>query len=159
MVHFKRVKSPCVGVCSTGIGDSVCRGCKRFMHEVIDWNSYSAEEQATVIGRISQLVRQVSEPIIQIKDQAALLEALRYQHVRFDELAGPYVWILELLKVGASTLKGLDDFGCEITPAYQSWSLVEIREQIDRDFFTLSQVHYERYFSLLKKQGRSDSEL
>ena len=44
MLHSP-VKTPCIGVCSTGIGDSVCRGCKRFSHEVIDWNSYSQEQK------------------------------------------------------------------------------------------------------------------
>ncbi|HMW48455.1 MAG TPA: DUF1289 domain-containing protein, partial [Cellvibrionaceae bacterium] len=24
-----QVRTPCIGVCSTGIGDVVCRGCKR----------------------------------------------------------------------------------------------------------------------------------
>ncbi|MEC7008614.1 MAG: DUF1289 domain-containing protein, partial [Pseudomonadota bacterium] len=37
-MNLKPIKTPCIGVCSTGIGDSVCRGCKRFSHEVIHWN-------------------------------------------------------------------------------------------------------------------------
>ncbi|MCF8976542.1 DUF1289 domain-containing protein, partial [Pseudomonas edaphica] len=28
------IKTPCVGLCSTVYGDLVCRGCKRFHHEV-----------------------------------------------------------------------------------------------------------------------------
>jgi len=124
VVHLKSVKSPCVGVCSTGIGDSVCRGCKRYMHEIVDWNAYSAEERASVIGRISNLVQQVAEPVIEIVDVEQFHQALKYQHVRFDELAGPYVWLLE-----------------------------ELREQIDKDFFTLSQVHYERYFPQHKSKS------
>lgn len=34
------IKTPCVGLCSTVYGDLVCRGCKRFHHEVIHWNGY-----------------------------------------------------------------------------------------------------------------------
>ncbi|MCA4075779.1 DUF1289 domain-containing protein, partial [Pseudomonas kurunegalensis] len=33
----KSIKTPCVGLCSTVYGDTVCRGCKRFHHEVINW--------------------------------------------------------------------------------------------------------------------------
>lgn len=153
MVHLKSVKSPCVGVCSTGIGDSVCRGCKRYMHEIVDWNAYSAEERASVIGRISNLVQQVAEPVIEIVDVEQFHQALKYQHVRFDELAGPYVWLLELLKVGASSIESLEPFACRIRPAFASRSLIELREQIDKDFFTLSQVHYERYFPQHKSKS------
>lgn len=153
MVQIKQVKSPCVGVCSTGIGDSVCRGCKRFTHEIIDWNTYSAQERQAVIDRISLLVARVSEPLIEIHNVDEFKAALKYQHVRFDELAGPYVWLLELLKVGASTLSSLDGFACSVRLSYQNWSLMDIREQIDNDFYTLSSVHYERYFSLAKKQS------
>ena len=50
------VKTPCIGVCSTGIGDSVCRGCKRFAHEVIDWNSYTPEQKDIVDRRLGVLL-------------------------------------------------------------------------------------------------------
>ncbi|MDC1160500.1 DUF1289 domain-containing protein, partial [Luminiphilus sp.] len=30
MSHFAPIRTPCIGVCSTGVGDVVCRGCKRF---------------------------------------------------------------------------------------------------------------------------------
>ena len=39
------IKTPCVGLCSTVYGDLVCRGCKRFHHEVIQWNGYNEEEK------------------------------------------------------------------------------------------------------------------
>lgn len=38
------IKTPCIGLCSTVYGDLVCRGCKRFHHEVIQWNGYGEEE-------------------------------------------------------------------------------------------------------------------
>lgn len=147
MVQIKTVKSPCVGVCSTGIGDSVCRGCKRFMHEIIDWNGFSDAEQQAVIGRLSSLIRQVAEPVVEIQDVEQFRQALIYQNVRFDEAAGPYLWLLELLKVGASTIESLEAYACRVKPPYTDWPLVKIRDQIDKDFYTLSEVHYERYFS------------
>ncbi|MEL0305883.1 MAG: DUF1289 domain-containing protein, partial [Halieaceae bacterium] len=45
MSHLVPIRTPCIGVCSTGVGDVVCRGCKRFAHEVIDWNGYSPEQK------------------------------------------------------------------------------------------------------------------
>lgn len=123
------------------------------MHEIVDWNAYAPEERALVIGRISTLIQQVAEPVIEIVDLDQFHQALKYQHVRFDELAGPYVWLLELLKVGASTIESLEPFACRIRPAYAGRSLIDIREQIDKDFFTLSEVHYERYFAHCKPKS------
>lgn len=146
MEFIAKVKTPCIGVCSTGIGDSVCRGCKRYMHEVVSWNGYSEDERRRVIGRISHLLRQVSEPVIEIHDQEQLLSSLKFQGLRFDENADPYVWVLELLKIGASTMNDIEEFGCRVRESHAHLSLVDIRDQLDKDFFTLSEVHYERYF-------------
>jgi len=57
------------------------------------------------------------------------------------------MWVLGLLKVGAASLDSLEPFGCDIRNTHAHLSLVEIRDLIDRDFYTLSQVHYERYFN------------
>ncbi|MGV8710709.1 DUF1289 domain-containing protein, partial [Pseudomonas aeruginosa] len=55
----QRIKTPCVGLCSTVYGDLVCRGCKRFHHEVVNWNLYDAEEKRAVWSRLEQLLAQV----------------------------------------------------------------------------------------------------
>ena len=60
---FKPVRTPCVGICSTGIGDSVCRGCKRFAHEVIDWNAYSHEQRLIIAQRLESFLAQVRSKI------------------------------------------------------------------------------------------------
>ena len=51
----RKVKTPCVGVCSTVFGDEVCRGCKRFQHEVIEWNGYTDFEKEIVWNRLESL--------------------------------------------------------------------------------------------------------
>ena len=37
-MHKTKASTPCLGICSTTYGDDVCKGCKRFVHEVISWN-------------------------------------------------------------------------------------------------------------------------
>ena len=32
-------RNPCIGVCSTTYGDDICKGCKRFRHEVSSWTN------------------------------------------------------------------------------------------------------------------------
>jgi len=45
-------RTPCIGICSTTYGDLVCRGCKRFAHEVVQWNGFAAEQRETVWARL-----------------------------------------------------------------------------------------------------------
>lgn len=142
----KRVKTPCIGVCSTGIGDSVCRGCKRFTHEVIHWNGYSEEEKAHIIHRLDVLLAQVMSGKFSIENPALLEQSLKHQNIRYDPVASPFSWLFTLLKAGATQLTDLTPFGCSVLPEWRGHSLVDIREVVDADFFTLSQVHYERYF-------------
>ena len=40
----KRSSTPCLGICTTTFGDEVCKGCKRFAHEIISWPKYSENE-------------------------------------------------------------------------------------------------------------------
>ena len=44
-----RASTPCLGICSTTYGDNVCKGCKRFVHEVISWNKYTTKERVREI--------------------------------------------------------------------------------------------------------------
>jgi len=43
-----RSTTPCLGICSTTYGDNVCKGCKRYVHEVIDWNKFNSQEKELV---------------------------------------------------------------------------------------------------------------
>src|SRR6478735_4406448 len=75
------VKTPCIGVCSTGIGDTVCRGCKRFSHEVIAWNSYTQDERRVVLQRIDVLLGQIVARWLVIDDVDKLREQLQLQQI------------------------------------------------------------------------------
>ena len=77
------VKTPCIGVCSTGIGDSVCRGCKRFAHEVIDWNGYTLEQKRVVDARLAGFLSQCVSNKLRISDEALLEWQLRVQQISY----------------------------------------------------------------------------
>ena len=77
------IKTPCVGLCSTVYGDLVCRGCKRFHHEVIHWNGYNEEEKRAVWLRLEQLLSQVMAGKVEIFDSARLREQLEQRKIRF----------------------------------------------------------------------------
>jgi predicted Fe-S protein YdhL (DUF1289 family) len=47
--------SPCIGRCSTVLGDEVCRGCLRSFEEITRWLVMSDEERRAVNQRIAIL--------------------------------------------------------------------------------------------------------
>ncbi|HET7832477.1 MAG TPA: DUF1289 domain-containing protein [Gallionella sp.] len=44
---------PCVGHCTTALGDDVCRSCLRTLDEVTRWPQMSDDERRAVNGRIA----------------------------------------------------------------------------------------------------------
>ncbi len=145
---FKRVRTPCIGVCSTGIGDQVCRGCKRYAHEVVNWNAYSNEQRFVIAQRLEGFVAQVVSNKLLITDEDQLLAAVKHQQINFKQEQNPYCWVFDLLKAGASQIVDLSVYGLERHSDWAQNSLVQIKDAIDADYYTLSCAHYERYFSL-----------
>lgn len=144
-----RVPTPCIGVCSTGIGDAVCRGCKRYAHEVIHWNGYSDEQKQAIDRRLDQLLSQIVTAKLRVTDAALLEQCLNAQQIRYSRHRSPPVWVFELLRVGANQIQDSRDFGFVIDPSYRNLTLVMLREQIDREFFLLSEAHYQRYIAAI----------
>ena len=150
------IKTPCIGVCSTGIGDSVCRGCKRFSHEVIHWNSYTLGQKKVIDGRLAEFLSQCVSNKLQVTDKALLRWQLEVQQIPFTEQHDEYCWVFALLKAGAGQIENSLDYGFEVDLQFRDMSLLEFREQIDQEFYILSEAHYERYMltpDLFRKEG------
>lgn len=142
------IKTPCIGVCSTGLGDSVCRGCKRFAHEVIGWNGYSEAERGAIMARIEALITQVMEERIRVLDEEQLQQQLAQNKVRVNQGANAYCLAYEAIRVFGSQLKDLSWIGCYARADWQALSIAELKKGIDESLFELSRAHFERYFLL-----------
>lgn len=145
MPLFKPVRTPCVGICSTGIGDIVCRGCKRFTHEVIDWNAYTHDQRLIIAQRLESFLTQVVQNMVEVVDEKILLEQIKHQQIQFKNEQNPYCWVFDLLRAGASQITDIDVYGLKLLPAWRHTPLTDIRDNIDRDFYALSCAYYERY--------------
>jgi len=62
-MRMDKTGSPCIGVCTTVVGDEICRGCGRKAQEVIDWNRMSTEARKVVADRlmIESIRRQIKQ--------------------------------------------------------------------------------------------------
>ena len=143
------VKTPCIGVCSTGIGDRVCRGCKRFAHEVIHWNSYSNEEKRLIEQRLGDFLSRCTRNKLRVLDPKKLEQQLRLQQIRYPEHQDAYCWAYALLKAGARQLADLECYGLALDAEFRDVPLTQIRRMIDEEFYILSEAYYERYLSFV----------
>jgi predicted Fe-S protein YdhL (DUF1289 family) len=143
----RTVKTPCIGVCSTGIGDRVCRGCKRFAHEVIHWNSYNEEEKGAIELRLSQFLSQCTRNKLLVVDAALLEEQLRFQQIAYPQHRDVYCWAYCLLKAAGSQIGDPEQFGMKVDVGFTQLSLKQLRQLIDDEFYVLSDAYYERYLS------------
>lgn len=140
-----RVITPCTGVCSTALGDDVCRGCKRYSHEVIDWNSYSNQQKQIIDERLDGFLVQVMANKLSIRDTEVLQWQCQTQRVRYPPHKSPYIWLFQLLKAGAGQIIDTIQFGFVVDASYRNIPLIELRDMIDREFYLLSEAHYQRY--------------
>ena len=76
---------------------------------------------------------------------AAYQEQLQVQQVRYMEHHDEYCWVFSLLKAGAGQIEDTTEFGFEVDMRYRELPLLQLRDDIDQEFYTLSEAHYERY--------------
>lgn len=147
MSHSFPIRTPCIGVCSTGVGDVVCRGCKRFAHEVIDWNGYSPEQKRAIDGRLDAFLGQCVANKFRITDLPLLQWQLEVQQIRIQSHHDPYCHIFALLKAGAKQIAEPEQYGFEILPPHRGKALSVLRDEVDEEFWILSAAHYDRYIA------------
>ncbi len=133
--------SPCIGVCSTTYGDFICRGCKRFAHEVVAWNQFSEaqreavrERLAILLGRsIKDYLRPVSGRSLADESPHDLLKRLKAELGR--EPAEDFQATLQRLQLATHY------------PHTSIRSVQELVLAIENAFFLRSEGHYEHSFS------------
>ena len=145
-MHKQRSSTPCLGICSTTYGDDVCRGCKRFIHEVINWNSYSNDEKEIVNSRLEEFKVTILSHRFKVTDAELLSSKLKEHAINFNDALDPITWIFDLLRASSQDLD-LELFGLELLPDHRTLSLSTIKDEINTELFELSQAHFDRYFT------------
>lgn len=137
-------KTPCVGLCSTVFGDTVCRGCMRFIHEVIDWNRYNDEQKTIIWQRLEAHLRLILPQYVRIYDPRLIIATLQQQHMAYDP---QNLWrgIYQLLRAYDKGFVRLENIGFSLNKNYR-WS--EIQEKL----YELAFVYYEKDFIRATKQ-------
>ena len=142
-----RSSTPCIGICSTTFGDDVCKGCKRFSHEITNWGKFSTDERAVVNSRLEQFKTTILEEKFTISDSELFESKMNEFSINFNSSLEPITWIFDLLRASSNKDLNINDFGIEILPAFSNLSLIELRDLINQEMLQLSEAHYYKFFN------------
>ncbi|MBW5799048.1 DUF1289 domain-containing protein [Halomonas elongata] len=120
-----RVVSPCVGLCSTTVGDRVCRGCQRIDDEIRDWPGFEADERQRRMDELDALRVSVAGRHLSVVDGEALQAQLERHRIRFREDQPALSRAVELLRVGRGRIRDLSRYGLEPRVALDAATLHE----------------------------------
>lgn len=141
-----RSTTPCLGICSTTYGDDVCKGCKRFVHEIINWPKYSMDERAIVNDRLEEFKVLILKERFRVVDKDLFALKLKENAINYNNSLDPLTWIFDLLRASGSQNLDLAQFG--IT-SLQNFDFKTIKDELNNEMLELSKAHHERYFKNL----------
>ncbi len=150
-------RTPCIGICSTTYGDLVCRGCKRFAHEIVQWNAFEPAQRQAVWQRLLALRAGAVRAVLEVYDEGRLRGwATGLGLVAGDEIdAGNVLYdVLQRLQ-WRDDQPSLESLGAVIAAgaADSADSPVEpvptvLLTVIDREFYRRSLAQYERNYRI-----------
>ena len=139
----KRSSTPCLGICSTTFGDEVCKGCKRFAHEIVSWTKYSLEEREIINDRLEKFKIKILQGRFEIIDPNLLANKLEEKAINFNQSLDPITWIFDLFRAAGSQEFNLKNYGIK---SLNYFNPKTIKDEINDELLELSEAHHERYF-------------
>ncbi len=149
-------RTPCVGICSTTYGDLVCRGCKRFAHEIVQWNGYDDLQQA-VRERLQRVRDEVLSLLLVCHDEALLQNALSDAGLQdLDLMEAQY----QLLRFMVRREQPLASVGLALAAEAQALATplpaqadkvldtLYLMQLLDSETFQRAKAHYDRNFKV-----------
>jgi uncharacterized protein len=147
----RRISSltPCAGRCSTVFGDAVCRGCRRFNHEVIRWNSYTPEQHSAVWRRLDAQLNQILVPMLAHANMQQIEAFLFSKKIRVRDDASQGRKLYHALKLCEKNRHFTDDSGLGIH--YKQ--VRPLWDEFERRVLALANASYD--FAFLRADGIS----
>ena len=145
-MHKKRSSTPCLGICSTTFGDEVCKGCKRFAHEIVNWTKYRLEEREIINERIEKFKILILSDRFKVIDAELLATKLEEKAINFNHSLDPITWIFDLFRAAGSQSFDLGNYGIK---SLKQFDPKTIKDEINDELLELSEAHHGRYFKKL----------
>ena len=139
--------TPCAGRCSTTFGDNVCRGCRRFNHEIIRWNTFTLEQQLSIWKRVDSQLDQILIPMLPNANLIVVMQFLELKRVRVLEHATKGRKLYHALKLCEKNKHLAEESGLSI----RGDQVKAIWQEFERRILSLAQASYD--FAWLRADG------
>ena len=141
-----------MGIGSITYGDRVLRGCKRFAHEIVQWNGFDEPQRAAVWQRLTELREGVVAQYVVVVDREILQSRALELRVEEDASRPIESLIYETLKRAVRLQSGpaardLQALGLRARDGNSA--PLSLLESIEREFYQRSVARYERDFHTL----------
>jgi len=123
----------------------VCRGCKRFAHEIVQWNGYDDSQQAQVWRRLHDMRDAVVEHYLHITDPALFAAACEQARIEGETRAAAVYGLLSWLVARQGSLSGV---GLGVREGAAEDTALPVLKTIDAEMYARSMAHYERNFKI-----------
>ena len=143
--------TPCAGRCSTVFGDAVCRGCRRFNHEVIQWNTYNEEQRLSIWKRLDQQLDQILVPMLPHAQLSEVEKFIESKRIRVLENASKGRKLYHALKICEKNKHLAEQSGLGILAPH----VKPIWTEFERRVLALANASYE--LAWLRADGISQS--
>ena len=132
-----------MGICSTSHGDFVCVGCKRFFHEVRDWQNFTPAQRDLVWNRLAELKRACILTLVGVADEQLLKSRTDRFVVEHPDDQALRIYEAVVRCGGAFSDWGLVDPGIE--PRQEAPQ--KLLESVDEEFFSRSKGLFDYFYS------------
>ncbi|MFC3853751.1 DUF1289 domain-containing protein [Salinispirillum marinum] len=115
--------SPCIGICSVTVGDTVCRGCFRTLDDIAQWSMFSNEVLTKRLSVRQGVLERSFTDYFELVDEKLLLQQWKkYINCPPEPRFAVEAWI-QLLHVGASKIVQIEAYGVRLFPQHQHLTL------------------------------------
>jgi len=149
------IASPCVGLCSTTLGDRTCRGCQRSDAEIRDWFGLGGDERAVRMAELDALREAVAGRYLRLVDSAALEAQLKRHRIRFRPEQPGLSRAVELLRVGRERIQELARYGLAPTGEGEGLTAAELHARLAAELQAAAEAR--RASSLSDRSAESPS--
>jgi predicted Fe-S protein YdhL (DUF1289 family) len=120
-------------------GDQVCRGCRRFSDEVIQWNRFSPEQQSAIWQRLNDQLDRIVVPLLPDANIHVVNAFLALRQIRLMPNSSEGRHLYEALRACQRHSDLLPDSGLNIDAV----QFKALWQEIDRRLYTLAVANFE----------------
>ena len=125
----------------------MCRGCRRFAHEIVEWNGYTEAQKASILERLKQIKSSVLSQHLVVSNEnkfEKFCKALGFELVDINDQI--YAVVSYLITKSES----LESAGLEvIREGDESSGVAELMRFLESEMYLRAQAQYERNFKIL----------